>query len=68
MNYFNVIIRAKDNSVVIDFIGYVVESVELTSGDYIVKYHFDGDDTIYTGTYSETDYTMYIVPKYEIVD
>ena len=65
MDYFNVIIRKRDNTSIIDFMPYEVQSAELTSGDYIVIYK-DGDTT-FTGTYSETDYVMYIVPKYEIV-
>lgn len=68
MEYFNVIIRKRDNSSVVDFLPYVVESAELTSGDYIIIYHLPDDTTTYTATYSETDYIMYIVSRYEYVD
>lgn len=57
----NVIIRKKDNSMVIDFSAYTIASAELTSGDYIIYYSLEG--TSYTGTYAETDYVMYIVPN-----
>lgn len=67
MEYFNVIIRKRDNSQVVDFLPYIVESAELTSGNYVIIYHIPGDDTMYTATYAETDYVMYIVSRYEFV-
>ena len=68
MEYFNVIIRKRDNSNVADFLPYVVESAELTAGNYVIIYHLPDDATTYTATYAETDYIMYIVSRYEYVD
>lgn len=66
MDSINIIYRKKDNTVVSDYSAYYIRRLELTGGNYIIKYSFSEDDlTEMTTTLAEADYVVYVTPKNE---